>query len=399
MQKSVRLQHISPSVTVSLNSKVVEMKARGEDIIALNAGEPDFPTPPSIVEACKKALDQGKTKYINNAGIPELRKAISQRLSSDHGVHYAPQQICVSTGAKQALNNAVLAVVNPGQEVIIPTPAWVSYVEIVKLAGGVPILVPSYEVDDFRPDLIAIRRAITPKTVAILINNPHNPTGAVYTEEDLVELADIALEHQLWVISDEVYEKLVYGNARHTCFSRLSADAYARTILVNGFSKAYSMTGWRIGYTAAPFELAGGIDALQSHVTSNSTTFVQYGALEALADHNDSGIERMRLQFEARHDAMLQRWQKIPGIIVAPTQGAFYFMPNISAYFGKRTPNGQRVVSSGDLCTYLLEEGKVALVPGEAFFAPNHLRVSYANSMENLMRGMDRVTLALAKLL
>jgi len=399
MMPSIRLQQISASVTVALNGKVVEMKARGEDLIALNLGEPDFPTPLTIVEACRTALAEGKTKYINNAGLPELRKAIAHRLATDHNVRYAPQQICVSTGAKQALNNAVLAVVNPGQEVIIPTPAWVSYVEIVKLAGGVPVLVPSNEVDDFRPDLLAIRRAITAKTVAILINNPHNPTGAVYAQEDLVELADIALEHNLWVISDEVYEKLVYHDANHVCFSGLSPDAYGRTILVNGFSKAYSMTGWRLGYTAAPASLAAGIDALQSHTTSNATTFAQYGALEALEAHNDSGIEKMRLQFEARLDYMLHRWQQISGVFVAPTQGAFYFMPNISAYFGKSTPAGKKIETSGDLCTYLLEEGKVALVPGEAFYAPYHLRVSYSNSMENLKRGMDRIESALGKLL
>ena len=398
MKSSLRLQQISASVTVALNGKVVEMKARGEDLIALNAGEPDFPTPSPIVEACRLALAQGKTKYINNAGLPELRKSIAHRLATDHNVRYTPQQICVSTGAKQALNNAVLAVVNPGQEVIIPTPAWVSYVEIVKLAGGVPVLVLSSEVDDFRLDLLAIRRAITAKTVAILINNPHNPTGAVYTQEDLIELADIALEHNLWVIADEVYEKLVYHEANHTCFSGLSPDAYGRTILVNGFSKAYSMTGWRLGYTAAPLTLAAGIDALQSHMTSNATTFGQYGALEALEPYNDSGIEKMRLQFEARRDYMLQRWQQIPNIFVAPTLGAFYFMPNISAYFGKKTEAGSVIETSGDLCTYLLEEGKVALVPGEAFYAPYHLRVSYANSMENLKRGMDRVEAALAKL-
>ena len=399
MMPSSRLQQISASVTVALNGKVVEMKARGEDLIALNAGEPDFPTPAPIVEAGRAALAEGKTKYINNAGLPELRKAIAHRLATDHNVRYAPQQICVSTGAKQALNSAVLAVVNPGQEVIIPTPAWVSYVEIDKLAGGVPVLVPSNEVDDFRPDLLAIRRAITANTVAILMNNPHNPTGAVYSQEDLVELADIALEHNLWVISDEVYEKLVYHEANHTCFSGLSPDAYGRTILVNGFSKAYSMTGWRLGYTAAPASLAAGIDALQSHMTSNATTFAQYGALEALEAHNDNGIEKMRLQFEARRDYMLERWQQIPGVFVAPTQGAFYFMPNISAFFGKRTATGTSIETSSDLCTYLLEEGKVALVPGEAFYAPYHLRVSYANSMENLQRGMDRVTNALGKLL
>jgi len=399
MIPSLRLQQISASVTVALNSKVVEMKAGGEDIIALNAGEPDFPTPAPIVEACRTALAEGKTKYINNAGLPELRKAIAHRLAADHHVRYTPQQICVSTGAKQALNNAVFAVVNPGQEVIIPIPAWVSYVEIVKLAGGVPVLVPCSEVDDFRLDLLAIRRAITAKTVAILINNPHNPTGAVYSKEDLVELANIALQHNLWVIADEVYEKLIYHKAHHTCFSALSADAYGRTILVNGFSKAYSMTGWRLGYTAAPLALAAGIDALQSHMTSNATTFGQYGALEALEPHNDRGIEQMRLQFEARRDYMLHRWQQIPGIYIAPTQGAFYFMPNISAYFGKSTPAGTKIETSADLCTYLLEEGKVALVPGEAFYAPYHLRVSYANSMENLQRGMDRAEAALSKLL
>lgn len=386
--------NITPSATCELEGVVSDMKNAGIDVIELNAGEPDMPTPANIVEACVQAMREGKTKYVNTTGIEQLREAICRKLRLDNGVEYEPSQICVSTGAKQALNNAVMAVTNPGDEVIIPTPGWVSYVEIVKLVGGVPVCVECKA--DGQLDIRKIREAVTPKTAAILINTPNNPTGAVYSRESLEELAKLAVESDIYIISDEVYEKLIYGEERHECVASFSEDVYRRAIIVNGMSKAYCMTGWRIGYTAAPKEIARGINAIQGHTTSNSTTFVQWAAMEAL-EKNENTVREMVEEFSRRRDYMFLRISRIPGIRCDNVKGAFYLLPDVSAYFGMGY-EGYTIENSLDFCDYILREARVAIVPGAAFMAPRTVRIAYTNSMERLSEGMDRMEKALERL-
>ena len=386
--------NITPSATCELEGVVSDMKNAGIDVIELNAGEPDMPTPANIVEACVQAMREGKTKYVNTTGIEQLREAICRKLRLDNGVEYEPSQICVSTGAKQALNNAVMAVTNPGDEVIIPTPGWVSYVEIVKLVGGVPVCVECKA--DGQLDIRKIREAVTPKTAAILINTPNNPTGAVYSRESLEELAKLAVESDIYMISDEVYEKLIDGEERHECVASFSEDVYRRAIIVNGMSKAYCMTGWRIGYTAAPKEIARGINAIQGHTTSNSTTFVQWAAMEAL-EKNENTVREMVEEFSRRRDYMFLRISRIPGIRCDNVKGAFYLLPDVSAYFGMGY-EGYTIENSLDFCDYILREARVAIVPGAAFMAPRTVRIAYTNSMERLREGMDRMEKALERL-
>ena len=391
-----RIARMTPSVTIVMEGIVADLKAQGVDVIGLNAGEPDFDTPAHIVQACTRAMEEGKTRYINVTGIPQLRQAICQKLQKDNGAVYTPAQICVSTGAKQALNNAILTTVQPGDEVIIPKPCWVSYVEIVKLADGVPVLVDT-DPATFQLDLEAISRAITPRTRAILLNTPNNPTGAVYTRESLEALGRLAVEHDFYIISDEVYEKLIYGSGEHVSPASLGEEIQAHTIVVNGFSKAYAMTGWRIGYTAAPPEIAKDIAALQGHTTSNSTTFVQWAALAALEGPQDE-LERMRREFDRRRLYMVERLRKMPGITCPDADGAFYLMPDVSSYYGKTTPGGQVIADSAAFCNYILEEAHVAFVPGAAFEIPSAVRIAYSNSLEKIREGMDRMEAALAKL-
>ncbi len=391
-----RIARMTPSVTIVMEGIVADLKAQGVDVIGLNAGEPDFNTPAHIVQACTRAMEEGKTRYINVTGIPQLRQAICQKLQKDNGAVYTPAQICVSTGAKQALNNAILTTVQPGDEVIIPKPCWVSYVEIVKLADGVPVLVDT-DPATFQLDLEAISRAITPRTRAILLNTPNNPTGAVYTRESLEALGRLAVEHDFYIISDEVYEKLIYGSGEHVSPASLGEEVQAHTIVVNGFSKAYAMTGWRIGYTAAPPEIAKDIAALQGHTTSNSTTFVQWAALAALEGPQDE-LERMRREFDRRRLYMVERLRKMPGITCPDADGAFYLMPDVSSYYGKTTPGGQVIADSAAFCNYILEEAHVAFVPGAAFEIPSAVRIAYSNSLEKIREGMDRMEAALAKL-
>lgn len=391
---SQRILGITPSATSTLGGKISEMKAAGVNVAAFNLGEPDFPTPDKITKACIDAALAGNTKYAAINGILPLRQAISEKLEKDNHVHYDPAQICVSTGAKQAVFNAVMALVDPGDEVIIPTPCWVSYVEMVKLAQGVPVLVPTRE--DFQMDLSAIEAAVTNRTKAIIINTPNNPTGASYPEQDLRALAKLAVQKDFYVISDEVYEKLIYGDTKHVSIASLSPEIYERTVTINGFSKAYSMTGWRLGYSAAPAEVAKGIAALQGHITTNSTTFVQYAGITALKECGEE-IEQMRQEFCKRRDYMLERLTSIEGITCPMPGGAFYLMPDVSAYFGKKC--GDRVIKdSADFCSYMLEEAQVAIVPGAAFEMPSAVRFAYSVSIETIAQGMDRFEKALKKL-
>lgn len=391
-----RIQNISPSMTLELTGKIADLRRKGEDIISFSLGEPDFGTPENICAAAKAAIDAQKTKYTAIPGIAELREAICDKLLKDNGVSYAPNQICVGTGAKQPLVNAVLALCEEGDEVLIPSPCYVSYVEMVKLSGAVPVLVYNLEADGFDLNIDAIKKAITPKTKAIIINTPNNPTGAVYSKEALISLAELALKHDFYIISDEVYEKLVYEGESHFCVASVSEEVKNHCVIINGFSKAYSMTGWRIGYAAGNTALIKGLTDLQGHTTSNTCSITQYAALEALKGPQDS-LETMRQEFDRRRQFLLKRLNSIDGITCVNARGAFYLMPNITAFYG-RSVNGKTIKNSFDLASYLLEEAKVAVMPGGAFEAPDNLRISYSNSMEKLETGLDRIEAALKKI-
>ena len=391
---SRRIANITPSATHAMTARIAEKRAAGENIITFSIGEPDFPTPQPIVEACEQALREGKTKYTAVSGIAALREAVCDKLRKDNGLDYTPAQICISSGAKQALSNAVFALCDEGDEVLIPTPCYVSYVEIVKLAGGVPVLVPTN--DDFSLNVENFRRAVTPRTKLILLNSPNNPTGAVYSRASLEALGQIAEENDLYVVSDEVYEKLVYDGAEHVSIASVSDAMKERTVVVNGFSKAYAMTGWRLGYTASNLTVSRACNAFQGHMTSCSTSFVQYAALRAFTDC-DAAIENMRRAFEERRDYMHARLNAMPGISCQKPQGAFYLMPDVRAYLG-RTEGTRTIATAEDLCNFLLDEAGVAAVFGEAFCMPGTVRFAYANSMENIRLGMDRMEAALAKL-
>ena len=393
---SERVRNITPSATLGLTTRVNQLKKEGITVIALNVGEPDFGTPENICEAGIKAIKDQKTKYTTVSGINELKDAICAKLKRDNGLTYEPAQITVGTGAKQSLLNCILTIIDPGDEVIIPKPCWVSYIEMVKLAGGVPVFVACKEDEEFALDIEALKAAITPKTKAVLFNTPNNPTGAVYSEESLRQLAELAKENDFYMIADEVYEKLIYDGYKHFSVASVSEDAYNRTIIINGISKAYSMTGWRIGFAAGPKDVIKGMNALQGHATSNASSIAQYAAVEAFNGPQES-IELMRQEFYKRLQYVLGRLRAMPGVTCAGSHGAFYLMPNVKSFYGK-SYNGKVIKDSFDLSDYLLDEARIALVPGAAFEAPDNLRISYSNSMENLTKALDQMEAALAKL-
>lgn len=391
---SDRIRQITPSQTLELNSKIARLRKEGKNIIALNSGEPDFNTPAPIIQAACQAMLDGKTKYTQTPGIPELREAIARKLLRENKVAYEADEILVSTGAKYALTNTFLTLCNPGDQVIIPTPCWVSYVEMVKLAGAVPVLIPVQE--DNRLDLQALEAAITAKTRVILINSPNNPTGAVYTEESLRTVARLALDHDLMLVTDEVYEKLIYGDTAHVSMASFSPEIRERTITINAFSKAYAMTGWRLGYAAGPRSIIRGLSAIQGHTTSNATSFAQWAAITAL-ESCDREVEVMRQAFQERRDYLYGRVSALPGVRCPFPDGAFYLFPDVTDLFGRRA--GDRVIEDASaLADYLLDEAGVALVPGGAFEAPHAIRLTYSNSMDNLIEAMDRIEEALDRL-
>lgn len=393
---SERVRNITPSATLGLTTRVNQLKKEGITVIALNVGEPDFGTPENICEAGIKAIKDQRTKYTTVSGINELKDAICAKLARDNGLSYEPSQITVGTGAKQSLLNCILTIIDPGDEVIIPKPCWVSYIEMVKLAGGVPVFVACKEDEEFALDIEALKAAVTPKTKAVLFNTPNNPTGAVYSEESLRQLAELARENDFYMIADEVYEKLIYDGYKHFSVASVSEDAYNRTIIINGISKAYSMTGWRIGFAAGPKDVIKGMNALQGHATSNASSIAQYAAVEAFNGPQES-IELMRQEFYKRLQYVLGRLRAMPGVTCAGSHGAFYLMPNVKSFYGK-SYNGRVIKDSFELSDYLLDEARIALVPGAAFEAPDNLRISYSNSMENLTKALDQMEAALAKL-
>jgi aspartate/methionine/tyrosine aminotransferase len=372
------------------------MKAEGIDVINMSIGEPDFPTPENIGQAAKRAIDDNFTKYTHNNGIPALRKAIARKLLEDSGLKYEPDEIIVSSGAKNCIYNFCMAVLNDGDEVIIPAPYWVSYPEMVKLAGGNPVIIQTREENGFRITPDELSAAISPSTKAIILNNPCNPTGAAYTKDDLSKLAAIIIEEGILAISDEIYEKLVFDGFEFVSFASLGDEIKEQTVIVNGVSKTYSMTGWRLGYAAGPKEYISAMSIVQSHNTSNATSISQMAALEALTGPQHE-TARMRSEFQIRRNYMLDRLRAIPGVSCHEAKGAFYLFPNISSYFNKEY-EGMRIRNSYGMAYYLLKHALVAVVPGEAFGGDAYIRLSYATSMRNIEIAMERISEALAEL-
>lgn len=396
MDLSNKAMKINPSITLEITAKAKELKESGVDVVSFGAGEPDFNTPENIIEAAIKAMKDGKTKYTPTSGILDLRKSICNKFKKDNELNYDTDQIVVSTGAKQSLANTFLAILNEGDEVIIPTPYWVSYPELVKLAGGVPVFINTNKENDYKYSVKELRNLITSKTKAILVNSPNNPTGSIYTKEELTEIAELAKEYDLIIISDEIYEKLIYDNEKHISIASISRDSYERTIVINGLSKAYAMTGWRIGYSASSKEIAKLMSSVQSHVTSNINSISQYAAIEALNGPQDS-IKIMIKEFEKRRNYMIDRINKIHGLSIIRPKGAFYIMVCIENYFGKEI-NGEIINSSLDFSKSLLNEENVAVIPGIAFGLDNYIRLSYATSMEIIEEGLNRLEKYLRKL-
>lgn len=392
---SNRVQSLAPSQTLAMSQKSNELKAQGVDVINLSVGEPDFNTPEHIKEAAKRAVDENYTFYTPVPGYMTLRKAISEKLKKENGVDFAPEQIVVSGGAKQSLCNVVLSVINPGDEVIIPTPAWVSYVEMVHLAEGKNVLVPATIEQDFKITPEQLRAALTERTRLIIFCSPSNPTGSVYSREELAELVQVLADYpDVLVLADEIYEHINFTGS----FTSLASfpEIADRVCIVNGVSKAYAMTGWRIGFLAAPMWLARATNKLQSQYTSGASSIAQKAA-EAAYTGSQECVEEMRKAFERRRDLVVGLARTIPGWKVNNPQGAFYLFPEVSSYFGKRY--GDTVINNdSDLAMYLLEEGHVATVAGSAFCTPGYIRLSYATSDDNIREAMRRIEAALAKL-
>jgi aspartate/methionine/tyrosine aminotransferase len=384
------------SPTLAVSDLARRMRADGVDVLDFAAGQPDFPTPDVVKAAGKRAIDENKTGYTATPGVPELRAAIAERIEADRGLAYAPEEIVVSPGAKASLYFACRALLDPGDEVVIPTPYWTSYPEIVRMSGGVPLFVACREENGFRLTADDMRKAITPRTKAMILNTPSNPTGACYGRDDLAPLANLCVERGVWVISDEIYSKLIYDGAEFAGIAQLGDEIRARTVLIDGVSKTYSMTGWRIGYAAGPEEVVSGMAKLQSHSTSNATSISQWASIAALAMSDDELRPRVD-EFKRRRDEMIRGLREMSGWSCSVPEGAFYLFPNVSGCFEDR--GAARSVRSGqEMATYLLEEAGVAIVPGEAFGSENHIRLSYAVSIERVREGLDRIAGAMRKL-
>ena len=396
MQLSKKAGNISPSITLAITAKANELKKQGVDVVSFGAGEPDFNTPENIINAAIKAMKDGKTKYTPAGGILELKETICQKFKKDNNLDYKPNQITVSTGAKQCLANAFMAILNPGDEVLIPIPYWVSYPELVKLADGVPVFVETKKENNYKYTVEDLEKAVTDKTKAILINSPNNPTGTIYNEDELLKIADFAKKYNLLIISDEIYEKLIYDNEKHVSIASLNEDAYNRTLVINGVSKTYAMTGWRLGYIAASEEITKIMTSIQSHMTSNVNTITQYATIEALNGPVED-LNNMVAEFARRRNFMIDKLNKINGVSIIKPSGAFYIMVNVSDYFNTEF-KGQKIESSLDFAKVLLDEEKVAVIPGAGFGLDDYIRLSYATSMDIIEKGIDRISTFLSKI-
>ncbi|MHC1721202.1 MAG: pyridoxal phosphate-dependent aminotransferase [Clostridiaceae bacterium] len=389
MDLSKKAMQIQPSITLAISAKAAEMKANGIDVIGFGVGEPDFNTPLNIQEAAIEAIRDGYTKYTPASGIKELKKAVANKFLKENNLYYSESQIIISTGAKQCLANLFQAVLNPLDEVLIQTPYWVSYPELVQLADGVPVFIKTEEKDNFKLSIDKLEAAVTEKTKMIIVNTPNNPTGTVYNKDDLMLIAEFAKKHDLIILADEIYEKLIYGDEQHISIAGLSEDAYKRTVLINGVSKSFAMTGWRIGYAAGSEEIIKLMSNIQSHTTSNPSSISQYASLEALTGPLDAQIEMIK-EFKKRRNHMTERINSIKGISCIEPMGAFYVMLNISKLLNKEV-EGELVKDSATFSKSLLEHAKVAVVPGIAFGADEYVRLSYATSLENIMEGLSRI--------
>ncbi|WP_040195105.1 pyridoxal phosphate-dependent aminotransferase [Clostridium culturomicium] len=389
MMLSQKAMEISPSLTLAISAKAKKMKSEGLDVIGFGVGEPDFETPKYIKDAGIKAIEAGYTRYTPASGTIELKQAIVEKLKVDNELTYKTSQIVVSNGAKQSLDNAFKAILNPGDEVIVGSPYWVSYPELIKLSDGVPVVVEAKEGDGFKLTIEELEKVVTKKTKAIVLNSPSNPTGAIYNKNELEKIAEFAQKHDIIIISDEIYEKLIYGEMIHTSIASISEDAYNRTIVINGVSKAYAMTGWRIGYAAASEQIASLMSNVQSHTTSNPCSISQYASVEALMG-DQTPVVNMNKEFEKRRNFMVERVNTIDNLSCVKPDGAFYVMVNISKAIGKEV-DGKVIENSLVFSDLLLEREKVAVVPGVAFGADEFIRLSYATSIENIKNGLNRI--------
>ena len=392
-----RLSSVAPSMTMKVTAKAAELRAQGIDVVSFSAGEPDFDTPSHIREAAKRALDAGATKYTAVEGTPQLRKAVAAWFARAHGFDVSAGEVMISAGAKQVIHNAFHALLDAGDEVILPAPCWVSYAEIAKLAGAKPIPVLARAEDGFVPNPDAIARAITPASRMIVLCSPSNPTGAVYDEATLRAIADLAIKRDLWLLTDDIYRSLCYGGARLVQPATFSPEVRQRTIIVDGVSKTFAMTGWRIGFCLAPPDVIEGMATLQGQSTTNAAAVSQAAALAAIEGPGDE-LESMRLEFDKRRKFMVGALRAMPGVTCVEPQGAFYAFPDLTAFLGKRSPLGRLIEDDLAMCQYLIEEAKIAVVPGSAFFAPGFVRLSYATAQANIDKGLSRMARALADL-
>lgn len=388
MNTTKRISSISPSLTLAITAKAKAMKAEGKSVIGFGAGEPDFNTPQHIIDAAKDALDKGYTKYTPSSGLPQLRKKIAEKFKEEQGLDYDPSQIIVSSGAKHSIFNAMFALVEEGDEVLIPAPYWLTYPEVVKVCGGKSVFIEGHKENHFKITPEDLKKVITPKTKMLIFNSPSNPTGAVYTEEEIRALGKVAEEADIWVLADEIYSKLIYDGVRHFSMAQVSEKMKEKTVIVNGVSKTYAMTGWRIGWLAAPKDVAKAIDSFQSHATSNPTSIAQYATLAAL-NGSEEELERMRSIFNDRRKFMISRIREIEHLDCIEPDGAFYIMLIVKGLYGKRY-NGRKINGSMDVADMLLEKG-VAVVPGIAFGDDECVRLSYAISKEDIAEGLARI--------
>lgn len=391
MAISERVKNINPSQTLAITAQALKMKQEGKKVISFAAGEPDFNTPENIREKAISAIREGFTHYTTNSGIIELKEAILEKFKKDNKVEYKASEIIVSSGAKQCLFNTILTICDPGDEVLLPTPCWVSYTEQIKFAGAVPIFINTFQEEGFNLSAIQVEEKITPRTKLLILNSPNNPTGAVYKQEELKKIAQLLLKYNIYCICDEIYEKLVYDNVKHLSPASLSDEIKEKIITINGVSKSYAMTGWRIGYAAGPEEIIQGMSKIQGHSTSNANSIAQKASVEALSGEQ-STIEEMRKSFDERRKYMVKRLNDIEGISCIRPAGAFYAFPNVSRILERGIEyNGKRISNSFDLSNFILKKAEVALIPGSAFEAEDYLRLSYAASLEDIKEGLDRI--------
>ncbi|MHC5076518.1 MAG: pyridoxal phosphate-dependent aminotransferase [Planctomycetota bacterium] len=390
MKISKRAQAIPVSATLAVTSRAKELKKQGIDVVSFGAGEPDFDTPDYIKKAAIEALNAGQTKYTAASGIVELKETISQKLNKENGLNYSPEQVIINIGGKHSVYECMQAVLDPGDEVILQTPYWVTYTEAIKLAGAKAVVIKTSRENSYKMKPEQLKAALTNKTAMVVINSPNNPGGFTYTPDELKALAQVLEKTDVMVLSDEIYEKLIYKDTKFISFAKISEDTFNRTITLNGLSKAFSMTGWRLGYTAGPLDVIKAMGRLQSHMTSNPVTFAQYAAVAALGEPAKEAIEGMRTEFEKRGEYMSRRLNDIEGVVCPEPTGAFYCFPDVSSHFG-RNINGKSIKGSLDFAKALLEDENVALVPGLPFGCDENVRLSFACSLEQIEKGIDRL--------